>query len=69
MNVPSFENFGVGGDIYGPILTPLILHQWPEPIWLESARISEAREDDLEFLLDFLETEIWCRGDPIPSIV
>lgn len=58
INVRSLRNLGVGGDTYGVILTPLILHQLPPNIRLEWARVGEDREGDLEFLLKFLHEEI-----------
>lgn len=57
-NVRSLQNLGVGGDTYGVILTPLILHQLPPNIRLEWARVGEDHEGDLEFLLKFLYDEI-----------
>ncbi|KAK3744252.1 hypothetical protein RRG08_020512 [Elysia crispata] len=59
--VRSLENLGVGGESYGVILTPLILHQLPNNIRLEWARVDEGKEGDLGFLLKFLHEEIQRR--------
>ena len=59
--VRSLENLGVGGESYGVILTPLILHQLPNNIRLEWARVGEGKEGDLGFLLKFLHEEIQRR--------
>ena len=59
--VRSLQTLGVGGETYGVILTPLILHQLPSNIRLEWARVGEGHEGDLDFLLTFLYDEIQRR--------
>ena len=54
----SLETLGVSGDIFGVILTPLVLSRIPQDIRLEWAREGEGRASDLGFLLDFLYKEI-----------
>ena len=49
---------GVGGDTYGVVLTPLLLHRLPHDIRLEWARVGEGKEGDLSILLDFIYAEI-----------
>ena len=60
-SVRSLEQLGVGGDAYGVVLTPLLLHRLPNDIRLEWARVGEGKEGDLSFLLDFLYAEIGRR--------
>ena len=60
-SVRSLEQLGVGGDTYGVVLTPLLLHRLPHDIRLEWARVGEGKEGDLSFLLDFLYAEIGRR--------
>ena len=47
VHVRSLEALGVGGDMYGIILTPLILSKLPEEVRMEWARKSDGREGDL----------------------
>ncbi|KAK3803545.1 hypothetical protein RRG08_027822 [Elysia crispata] len=44
--VRSLENLGAGGESYGVILTALILHQLPNNIRLEWARVGEGKEGE-----------------------
>ena len=73
-NIRSLEAFGITGDQYGVILTPLILSRLPQDIRLEWARDGEGRESDLEWLLKFLANEIHRRErsqsfkDPAASV-
>lgn len=60
-SVRSLEQLGIGGNNYGVVLTPLLLHRLPQDIRLEWARVGEGKEGDLAFLLDFLYTEIGRR--------
>ena len=60
-SVRSLEQLGVGGETYGVVLTPLLLHRLPHDIRLEWARVGEGKEGDLSFLLDFLYAEIGRR--------
>ena len=57
-HVRSLESLDVTGEQYGVILTPLVLSRLTPDIRLEWARHSEDREDDLVFLLDFVNSEI-----------
>ena len=57
-HIRSLEALGVGGDKYGVILTPLVLSKLPESVRMEWARDSEGHEDDLKYLLEFLDSEI-----------
>ena len=73
-NIRSLEAFGITGDQYGVILTPLILSRLPQDIRLEWARDGEGRESDLEWLLKFLANETHRRErsqsfkDPAASV-
>ena len=57
-HVRSLEALGVTGDQYGVILTPLILSRLPQDVRLEWAREGEGRDNDLDWLLTFLASEI-----------
>ena len=57
-HVRSLEALGITGRQFGVILTPVILSRLPPEIRLEWAREGEGREDNLQFLLDFLLKEI-----------
>ena len=57
-HVRSLETLGVSGTQYGVILTPLILSRLPQDIRLEWARESKDKESDLDWLMNFLQTEI-----------
>ena len=57
-HVRSLETLGVNGTQYGVILTPLILSRLPQDIRLEWARESKDKESDLDWLMNFLQTEI-----------
>ncbi|GFN91145.1 hypothetical protein PoB_001765100 [Plakobranchus ocellatus] len=55
-----YSEFGhsmVSGNTYGIILTPLVLSRIPQDIRLEWAREGEGRENNLNFLLEFLYKE------------
>lgn len=60
-HVRSLEGLGINGDKYGVVLTPVILSRLPQDIRLEWSRESSGHEDDLEWLLKFLQTEIQRR--------
>lgn len=60
-NIRSLDNLGVSGDKYGVVLTPLVLSRLPPEFRMEWARVSENRESDLLWLLDFLRSEITRR--------
>ena len=60
-SVRGLEQLGVGGDTYGVVLTPLLLHRLPHDIRLEWARVGEGKEGDLSILLDFIYAEILRR--------
>ena len=57
-HIRSLETLGVDGGQYGIVLTPLILARLPEDIRLKWAREGEGREDDLKWLMDFLQREL-----------
>ena len=58
VRVRSLEAFGVDGQKSGLFLTPMILSRLPTDVRMEWAREGQGKEDDLEFLLSFLKTEI-----------
>ena len=60
-HIRSLKTLGVDGGQYGIVLTPLILARLPEDIRLEWAREGEGREDDLKWLMDFLQWELHRR--------
>ena len=57
MNIRALEQFGINGDQYGVILTPLVLSRLPQELRMEWAK-EEGKESDLQHLLDFLKKEI-----------
>lgn len=57
-HIRGLENFGIDGQQYGVILTPLILSRLPSDIRMEWARASDTKESDLTFLMGFLKAEI-----------
>lgn len=57
-HVRSLEGLGINGDQYGVVLTPVILSRLPQDIRLEWSRESSGHEDDLDWLLSFLQREI-----------
>ena len=57
----SLEGLGVNGDQYGVLLTPIVLSCLPSDIRMEWARGSEGKENDLEFLMTFLDRELKLR--------
>ena len=59
-NIRSLEKFGISGDQYGVILTPLVLSRLPQELRMEWAKV-EGKESDLEYLLEFLKGEIQRR--------
>ena len=61
IQVRSLANLGVKGDKYGMVLTPIIVHQLPQAVRLEWARISDKKEGDVDHLLEFLKQEILTR--------
>ena len=58
VHVRSLAAQGITSDKFGVILTPIIVTKLPEEIRLEWSRDSEGKEDDLDHLLKFLDTEI-----------
>jgi hypothetical protein len=60
-HVRGLENLGINGKEYGVFLTPLVLSCLPPGVRMEWARDSAGKEGNLEWLLDFLETEIQNR--------
>ena len=57
-HIRSLEVWEIMGKNYGVVLTPVILSRLPSDIRLEWARSGEGKEDDLDFLLQFLKQEI-----------
>ena len=57
MNIRALEQYGIGGDQYGVILTPLVLSRLPQDLRMEWAK-DEGKESDLQHLLSFLKKEI-----------
>ena len=57
-HIRCLENFGISGEQYGVILTPLILSRLPGDFRMKWARTSDKRESDLGFLMEFLLGEI-----------
>ncbi|XP_064648538.1 uncharacterized protein LOC135500816 [Lineus longissimus] len=57
-HVRSLEALDITGEQYGVFLTPVVLSCLPSEVRLEWARDGEGHEDDLDFLLDFLKTDI-----------
>lgn len=60
-HVRSLEQLEIKGEQYGVILTPLILARLPPEVRMEWAREGERKEGDLDFLLQFLKTEVQRR--------
>ena len=60
-HIRSLESLDIKGETYGVILTPLVLHKLPDHIRLEWARTGEGKENDLQGLLAFLNSEILRR--------
>ena len=60
-HVRSLKVLKISGRQYVAVLTPLILSRLPPDLGMEWARDGEGHQSDLEFLLDFLETEITRR--------
>ena len=54
MNTRALEQYGIGGDQYGVILTPLVLSRLSQDLCMEWAK-DEGKESDLQHLLDFLK--------------
>ena len=57
-HIRSFVVLGVTDEMYGVILTPLIISSLPQDIRLEWAREGEGKEDDLDWLMEFLNKEL-----------
>ena len=57
-HIRSLEVYDIKGKTYGVVLTPMILSRLPADIRLEWARTGEGREDNLDYLLEFLKNEI-----------
>lgn len=62
-HVRSLAALNIQGDQYGVFLTPMILSCLPLEIRLEWSRDAEGKEDDLEYLLQFLNKEIRRRDN------
>ena len=60
-HVRSLEALEIKSEQYGVLLTPIILSCLPHDIRIEWARKSEDKEDDLLWLLEFLDKEIRLR--------
>ena len=60
-HVRSLKGQGIDGDTYGVILTPLVVSKLPQDVALEWSRQGRGKENDLQFLLDFLKAEIQTR--------
>lgn len=58
INIRSLNNLGVDGANFGLVLTPIIVSRLPADIRLMWARQSHKKEADLEFLMDFLQSEL-----------
>ena len=58
VHIRSLQVLKVEGANYGMFLTPLVLAKLPEEVRLEWARGSEGKEGDLDYLLQFLSSEI-----------
>ena len=58
IHVRSLEALGIDGSTYGVTLTPVILSRLPSDVRMEWAREGKGKESDLEWLLEFLRTEI-----------
>ena len=58
VHVRSLAAQGITSDKFGAILMPIIVTKLPEEIRLEWSRDNEGKEDDLDHLLKFLDTEI-----------
>ena len=59
-HIKSLEALKISGKQYDRILTPIILSRLPDDLRLEWARRSEGHVSDLEFLMNFMESEIKC---------
>ena len=57
-HVRSLEALGVNGDQYGVFMTPVILSRLPHEIRLEWSREGSGHENDLSWLMSFLQREI-----------
>jgi len=60
-HVRSLEVLEIGSEKYGILLTPIVLSCLPHDIRMEWARGCEGKEEDLDWLLDFLDKEIRLR--------
>lgn len=58
VHIHSLEALGVTGKQCEVLLTPIILSRLPSEMRLEWARDGDGHENDLEFLLNFLDKEI-----------
>ena len=67
-HVRSLEALGVNGGRYGVILTPLVLSRLPLEMRMEWARGGEGREADLDFLIDFLKSDLERRERSHPGV-
>lgn len=61
VHVRSLEALEVSGSTYGIVLTPLVLSRLPSDVRLEWARKGEEKEGDLQYLLEFLDAEVYRR--------
>ena len=60
-NVRSLEALEITGQQYGVLLTPIVLSCLPNDFRIEWARNSAGHENDLDWLLKFLDDEIQLR--------
>lgn len=57
-HVRSLEALNIGSEQYGVFLVPIVLTKLPPTVRIEWVRENEEKEDDIDLLLTFLETEI-----------
>ena len=58
VHVRSLESLHITGERYRGILTPMILSRLPSGMRLEWTKTGRGKEDDLSFLLEFLNSEL-----------
>jgi len=61
IHVRSLDSLGITMDKYGILLTPVVVSCLPEELKIEWSRTSTGKEGDLEWLLNFLDSEIRLR--------
>ena len=60
-NVRSLETLGITEQQLEVILTPVLITKLPEDVRVEWSRVSEDREMDLSFAMNFLQNEVMRR--------